>query len=91
MSEVFCKQCGVTDDQQANCDDGCGRMLYTLRKVTLPSPAKSDCEEEPTRDERLITTPPRLPCSVCTDCTVRAIRPHAPSLLPTEKDLVAAE
>ena len=24
MSHVFCKQCGVTDDQQANCDDGCG-------------------------------------------------------------------
>ena len=24
MSEVFCKQCGVTDDQQAKCDDGCG-------------------------------------------------------------------
>lgn len=24
MSDVFCKQCGVTDDQQAKCDDGCG-------------------------------------------------------------------
>src|ERR1700674_1621814 len=24
MSEVFCTQCGVTDDQQAKCDDGCG-------------------------------------------------------------------
>ena len=24
MSEVFCKQCGVTDDQQAKSDDGCG-------------------------------------------------------------------
>jgi hypothetical protein len=24
MSAVFCKQCGVTDDQQAKCDDGCG-------------------------------------------------------------------
>ena len=24
MSEVFCKQCGVTDDQQAKCGDGCG-------------------------------------------------------------------
>ena len=24
MSDVLCKQCGVTDDQQAKCDDGCG-------------------------------------------------------------------
>jgi len=24
MSDVFCKQCGVTDDQLAKCDDGCG-------------------------------------------------------------------
>jgi hypothetical protein len=24
MSDVFCKQSGVTDDQQAKCDDGCG-------------------------------------------------------------------
>ena len=24
MSDVFCKQCGMTDDQQAKCDDGCG-------------------------------------------------------------------
>jgi len=24
MSDVFCKQCGVTDDQQAKCDVGCG-------------------------------------------------------------------
>ena len=24
MNDVFCKQCGVTDDQQAKCDDGCG-------------------------------------------------------------------
>jgi hypothetical protein len=24
MSDVFCKQCGVTDDQQAKYDDGCG-------------------------------------------------------------------
>jgi hypothetical protein len=24
MSDVFCKQCGVTDDQQAKCDNGCG-------------------------------------------------------------------
>ncbi len=24
MSDVFCKQCGVTDDQQAKCDDGSG-------------------------------------------------------------------
>lgn len=24
MSDTFCRQCGVTDDQQAKCDDGCG-------------------------------------------------------------------
>jgi len=24
MSAVFCKQCGMTDDQQAKCDDGSG-------------------------------------------------------------------
>ena len=24
MRDVFCKQCGVTDDQQAKCDEGSG-------------------------------------------------------------------
>ncbi len=35
MSDVFCKQCGVTDDQQAKCDDGCGATSRVSRRLRL--------------------------------------------------------
>ena len=31
MSDTFCRQCGVTDDQQAKCDDGCRPSLLGTR------------------------------------------------------------
>ena len=39
MSDVFCKQCGVTDDQQAKCDDGCGVFCQECehRSTLVPS------------------------------------------------------
>jgi hypothetical protein len=36
MSDVFCKQCGVTDDQQAKYDDGCGVFCHPPCSLTKP-------------------------------------------------------
>ena len=66
MSDVFCKQCGVTDDQQAKCDD-CEKVpTWDDLPITTPPPhlysGRTDCIEWVTQLPALSVPPTGTDC-----------------------------
>jgi len=70
MSDVFCKQCGVTNDQQAKCDDGSGVFYQECDEFI---DVEEDTEEGKMNYRKKARSAPRANGQLSGEQTVQAI------------------
>jgi hypothetical protein len=74
MSAVFCKQCGMTDDQQAKCDDGSGVFYQECDEFI---DVEEDTEEGKMNYRKKARSAPRANGQLSGEQTAQASLPRA--------------